>query len=497
MVDRTFDHYRIDSTLGQGGMGVVYKARDTHLDRIVAIKLLRADKVIDHTRRLRFFQEAKAASALNHPNIVTIHDIRSVEGLDLIVMEFIGGRTLAEVIPQKGLPPAQALNYAIQIADGLARAHEAGIIHRDLKPSNLMVSDDGRVKILDFGLAKLMEPAQSSKQDTTLTVLPPTEDGIVIGTAAYMSPEQASGVKLDARSDIFSFGSVLYEMLTGLRPFAADGPVQILNKIQNEDPAPPRQINPGVPAELESIVLRCLRKNPARRYQTMTDLRAALEDLREESEHRKQTHVRRTRRWVWFALTPIAALAIYLAGQASRAREPAEPLQATALTTFPGAELYPTLSPDGNHVAFTWSGPKQDNVDVYVQHIGSAGTPLRITFGAQDDHNPVWSPDGRWIAFLRGDPSRPLSRSKRELRLIPPLGGAERKVAEIDFQELTVNSALLEWCPDSKCLIVTDTLGEGKPDALFVVNAESGDKRPLTRPQPPVLADTNPALSPD
>jgi serine/threonine protein kinase len=461
MIDRTLDHYRIESTLGEGGMGVVYKARDTHLNRTVAIKLLRTDKAEDPNRRQRFYQEARAASALNHPNIVTIHDIRSVNGIDLIVMEFVPGRTLADVVPQKGLPFAKALTYALQIVDGLAKAHEAGIIHRDLKPSNLMVNDDGRVKILDFGLAKLLEPAQSSPDGTTLTVLPPTEEGIVVGTAAYMSPEQASGLKLDARSDIFSFGSVLYEMLTGRRPFTASATLQILSRIQNEEPRPPRQLNSAIPEELERIVLRCMRKDPARRYQTMADLKAALEDLREESASGKYTRIRRKTTWAWIAIVPIAAVAIYLAGQATRAREPAESVQATALTTFPGAELYPTLSPDGSHVAFTWSGPRQDNVDIYVQHIDSAGTPLRLTTGPEHDHNPAWSPDGKWIAFLRGDPSRPLSRSKRELRRIPPFGGPERKLADIDFQELTMNSAVLEWCPDSKCLSSRILWGRG------------------------------------
>jgi serine/threonine protein kinase len=497
MVDRTLDHYRIIAPLGEGGMGVVYRARDIHLDRTVAIKLLRPDKVADANRRQRFFQEAKAASALNHPNIVTIHDIRSVDGFDLIAMEYVSGRTLAEVIPFKGLSSDTVLRYAVQIADGLARAHNAGIIHRDLKPSNLMVTDDGGIKILDFGLAKLLEPTQLSPDDSTLTALPPTEEGIVFGTAAYMSPEQANGLKVDARSDIFSFGSVVYEMLTGKRPFTGTGAVQVLNRIQNEEPVWPRQLNPAIPAELERIVVRCMRKDPARRYQTMLDLKAALEDLREEPASRQHSPARLKFRLAWAGLIPIVVIAVYLAGRAWRAREPVQPLQATALTTFPGPELFPTFSPDGNHVAFTWSGPKQENVDIYVQQIGSAGTALRLTSDAQDDHNPAWSPDGRWIAFLRGDASRPLARSRRELRLVPPLRGPEKKLADIEFQELTTNSVLLDWCPDSKCVVVTDAVGSGGPDALFIVSIETGEKRRLTSPRPPVLADTNPAVSPD
>src|SRR5262249_42218463 len=222
MIDQTLDHYRIESKLGEGGMGVVYKARDTHLDREVAIKVLPADKVADPTRKQRFVQEAKAASALNHPNIITIHDIRSSDGVDVIVMEFVEGKTLDELIPAKGLRPALALRYAVQISDALAKAHGAGILHRDLKPSNIMVSEEGRIKILDSGLAKLFEPGESSHDAATLTARELTEEGAVLGTAAYMSPEQAEGRKLDGRSDIFSFGSVLYQMLTGQRPFTAD-----------------------------------------------------------------------------------------------------------------------------------------------------------------------------------------------------------------------------------------------------------------------------------
>ncbi|MGH9176725.1 MAG: TolB family protein, partial [Vicinamibacterales bacterium] len=165
----------------------------------------------------------------------------------------------------------------------------------------------------------------------------------------------------------------------------------------------------------------------------------------------------------------------------------------TLLLSF---QLYPSLSSDGNHVAFTWTGPRQDNTDIYVQQIG-AGTPLRLTTDPQSDYNPVWSPDGRWVAFLRGDPARPLGRSDREVRLIAPLGGPERKLADVRVQEIADNPVYLAWCPDSTCLIVTATLGEGKPDALFVVSLDTGDKRQLTNPEAPVLADTNPALSPD
>jgi serine/threonine protein kinase len=215
MIGQTLDHYRIESKLGEGGMGVVYEARDTHLDRPVAIKILPADKVADPGRKQRFVQEARAASALNHPNIVTIYDIRSQDGTDFIVMEHIKGRTLDQLIAAKGMHPARALKYAVQIADAMAQAHGAGILHRDLKPSNIMVTDEGRAKLLDFGLAKLLEPMDSLADAITLGARPMTKEGAVLGTAAYMSPEQAEGRPVDARSDIFSFGAVLYEILAG------------------------------------------------------------------------------------------------------------------------------------------------------------------------------------------------------------------------------------------------------------------------------------------
>ena len=493
MIGQTLDHYRIESKLGQGGMGVVYKARDTHLDRPVAIKVLPPGKVADPARKQRFVQEAKAASALNHPNIVTIYDISSEAGMDFIAMEFIDGKTLDGVIPPKGLRPAQALNYAVQVADALAKAHGAGIVHRDLKPSNIMVTDEGRIKIVDFGLAKLLEPAESSPDAATLTVRPMTEEGAVLGTAAYMSPEQAEGRKLDGRSDVFSFGSVLYEMVTGRKPFTGDSYLAILTRILHEDPTAPGQLAASLPPELEKIILRCLRKDPARRYQTMADLKVALEDVQEESGSAKRVRAPSRWRWAWAASVPVLLAAGYFAWQAWRTPESTEPPRAVPLTAFPGAELYPSFSPDGNHVAFTWTGPKQDNPDIYVQQIG-AGSPLRLTTDPHSDNNPAWSPDGRWIAFLRSQSQA----GNSELRLIPPLGGQERKVAEIRLQPIyPIPPVYLAWCPDSTCLIVTDFQVEGKPEALFVVSLDTGGKRQLTNPQPPVLGDTNPAVSPD
>ena len=317
MIGKTIAHYQILEKLGEGGMGVVYKARDTHLDRLVALKVLPPEKVADPERKRRFVQEAKAASALNHPNIITIHDIASENGIDFIVMEYVQGKTLDALVPRKGLRLNETLKLAIQMADALAKAHSAGIIHRDLKPSNLMVTEAGLVKVLDFGLAKLTEVSESG-DETTRTLEHQTEEGTIVGTVSYMSPEQAEGKKVDARSDIFSFGSVLYEMATGQQAFHGDSKMSTLAAIMNQEPKPISQLVPGIPRDLEKIITRCLRKDLNRRFQTMADLKVTLEELKEESDSGTLAGtlpvVRPARRpWVW-AAAAMVVVAIAVAG---------------------------------------------------------------------------------------------------------------------------------------------------------------------------------------
>src|SRR5512137_89544 len=280
MIGKTLGHYQITGKLGEGGMGVVYKARDTHLDRFAALKVLPPEKVSDPDRKRRFIQEAKAASALNHPSIITIYDIDQAAGIDFIAMEYVAGKTLDDLIPRKGIRLPLALKYAVQIADALARAHGAGIIHRDLKPSNVMVDEHGLVKVMDFGLAKLTE-VSGPEAETAATR---TGEGTVLGTAAYMSPEQAEGKQIDTRSDIFSFGSMLYEMLTGQRAFPGDTRASTIASILREEPKAISQVAEGLPREVERIVKRCLRKDPVERFQHMDDLKVALEELKEESD---------------------------------------------------------------------------------------------------------------------------------------------------------------------------------------------------------------------
>jgi serine/threonine protein kinase/tetratricopeptide (TPR) repeat protein len=267
-----FGPYEILALLGAGGMGEVYQARDARLNRVVALKFLPPDKVADPDRRRRFINEAQATSALNHPNIITIHDIAEADGAAFIVMEFVRGRTLDEIIGGRGLPVSDAIRYATEVADALAAAHAAQIIHRDLKPANVMVTEDGRVKVLDFGLAKLVDESHTGPETATMH----TDVGAILGTAAYMSPEQAEGRQVDTRSDIFSFGLVLYEMLSGRRAFDRKTWVSTITAILRDEPPALATIKPDTPAWLELNVGRCLRKDPAHRFQSMAEVKRAL-----------------------------------------------------------------------------------------------------------------------------------------------------------------------------------------------------------------------------
>ncbi len=504
MIGGLIAHYRILEKLGAGGMGEVYLAEDTTLGRRVALKILPDAHTRDPERLARFKQEARAASALNHPNILTIHEVGLADGHHFIATEFVEGQTLGALLASRGrMATVEALEIAAQVASALASAHGAGIVHRDVKPENVMLRGDGYVKVLDFGLALIRLPDAAARMARTdLTAAPTveaplTQEGVVLGTVHYMSPEQASGRAVDARSDIFSLGSVLYEMVTGQRAFQRGTVMETLAAIIDREPEP---LPARLPPELSKLILRCLRKEPERRFQTMADLKVALDDVREErsgSARRADAGARRIGRG---AAVLLAVLAVVLAAavmvRARRGRFAGQPLSAVALTTLPGIERSPSFSPDANHVAFAWTAPQKDNSDIYVQQIGQ-GTPLRLTTDPLDDYNPAWSPDGRWIAFLRGQPPSPTGARSRELRLIPPLGGPERKLADVRGQDFFPAGAYLSWSPDSRSLVVPDSPGEGLPDALVVVSLETGEKRRLTNPQSPIFADTSPAVAPD
>lgn len=289
---KTISHYRILSRIGAGGMGEVYLAEDTKLDRKVAIKLLPPESVADEQAKKRLVREAKAAAKLDHPNICSIHEVGESEGRGFIVMQYVEGETLAFRIQRKPLELRESLDIAVQLADALAEAHSRGIIHRDIKPQNVMLTPRGQVKVLDFGLARVVRERsliESSSETESLLTTP----GVVMGTVPYMSPEQIRCEELDARSDLFSFGAVLYEMITGHQPFAAESAAMTISAIVTRDPAPVARFSREVPSELERIVSKALRKDREQRYQTARDLLIDLESLRRHLEF--EAHLERSK----------------------------------------------------------------------------------------------------------------------------------------------------------------------------------------------------------
>ena len=484
LTGRTVGRYEIVVKLGAGGMGEVYRARDTRLKREVALKVLPPKWIADAERKRRFEREARAASSLNHPNIVTIYDIDQVGGVSFIAMEYVAGKTLDQVIPKTGLPLHEALTYATGISGGLTAAHGAGIVHRDIKPSNLMVTTTGQLKVLDFGLAKLTEPNPAGVDAPTGSLNPETEEGAIVGTISYMSPEQAQGKPVDARSDIFSFGSVLYEMVTGRKAFQGDTKITTLAAIiEREPPA----LNGNLPVELQQLITRCLRKDPERRIQQMDDVRIAIQELKEEPGSGRSSVAPLRRHWTW-VLTGL--LAAGFAGAVWHGRDGGQissPIEVTPLTSYPGEETYPNLSPDGNHVVFSWNGEKRDNTDIYVKQIG-APTPVPLTTNPADDLSPAFSPDGRSIGFVRS------LATGYVFVTIPSIGGSERVVGDIlstdHFRDLIdqMPGPLFAWFPDGKHVVTA---------GLAVFSVETGESTELTSRPPNLLADSSPAVSPD
>jgi Tol biopolymer transport system component/predicted Ser/Thr protein kinase len=490
-VPELIGRYRVTAKLGEGGMGVVYLAYDAKLQRSVAIKML--SDVSDPAARKRLLQEARTASALNHPHICTVHEVDDGGPQAFIVMEHVEGKPLSEVIPSAGFAPEAVLHHGLTIADALAHAHERAIVHGDVKASNVLVTPQGRAKVVDFGMATRVAGHDQTQIATQSTALLP-ETGIMRGTLPYMAPEQLRGAAGDARSDVWALGVLLYEMTAGRRPFSGQTSFELTSAIISQDPA---SLPHKAPPPLRAAIERCLEKSPERRYQQAGEVRAALEAIQTGRSRMAWRPPLPGRRWAWAALMPVLLAAAFLGWRMSRPPQPTEPLEAVPLTTLPGVEVYPSLSPEGNYVAFAWNGPTQDNYDIYIQMIGS-GAPLRLTIDPSSEQSPVWSPDGRWIAFLRGDaPSRLALDGTVELRLIPPLGGPERKVADIHVRAQPTPPGYLAWCPDSSCLIVTDEQGERKPLALFVVSLDTGEKRRLTDPPPSAIGDSNPSIAPD
>jgi eukaryotic-like serine/threonine-protein kinase len=477
LVGKTVSHYRILDKLGEGGMGIVYKAEDTRLDRVVALKLL-APHLLRHTdSRTRFVREAKAAAALEHPNICMVFEIDEADGQTFLAMSFVDGENLKEKIEHRPLKLEGALDIAIQIAEGLQAAHWKSVVHRDVKPGNILIDTEGQVKIVDFGLAQLGKLTQI------------TESGTTLGTPAYMSPEQVEGREVDHRADIWSLGVVFYEMLTGRLPFEGDTQQAISHKILYEEPEPPTALRGRLPLELDRIVEKALAKDRAERYQHADDLIVDLRRLKRQSESGIATQTVQAipappppiwRRWAIPGAVALVALAAGLGWfllPDGTAPTPEAPLRVIPLTSYPGLEEHPSLSPDGTQVAFRWNGTDQDNWDIYAKIIGPQESQQRLTTDPAEDYGPAWSPDGTAIAFLRD-----LGETKAGVFVIPARGGAERKVAEIYDRLLRWRLSWgmlprVAWTPDSQRLIVGGEAPDPKSPGFFLVSLATSELR--------------------
>jgi serine/threonine protein kinase/Tol biopolymer transport system component len=495
LIGKTIAHYEVLEKLGGGGMGVVYRARDIELERFAAIKFLPDDLIRDADALARFRREARAASTLNHPGICTIYEIGEDQGRPYLVMELLDGQPLEQAISRGGMDLPTILAIGIEVADALDAAHSEGIVHRDIKPANIFLTKRGHAKVLDFGLAKVGPRFGGSTSLSAETARGLTQAGAIMGTINYMSPEQVRGLPVDARTDLFSFGVVLYQMVTGNLPFRGATSGTMLEAILRQAPVPAVRLNPDVPDRFEAIITKCLEKDRDLRYQHASEIGSDLKRLKRDldSQHLSsptapddpgpssvrsatsrpistrpgemsripgaQPHSRGLTAAAVLGAVAIIGAALYWRVHApSPAGEADGPIVVRPLATLPGAETLPTFAPEGNAVAFSWDGPAENNRDIYVKLIDS-GEPLRLTTHPDFDTGPIFSRDARRIAFSRFSDAS----FKSAVYVIPALGGTEQRVAD---------GWANDWSPDGASLAVA--IMEKGIRALSLVNVETG-----------------------
>lgn len=478
LIGQRLAHYEITANLGEGAMGEVWRATDTKLNRDVAIKVLPSEMAADPERLERFEREAQAIAALNHPSIVTIYSVEQAEGLPLLTMELVAGKTLDQHIPSDGLPLTQLFDLAIPIADALASAHEKGIIHRDLKPANVMVTEAGRVKVLDFGLAKLAD-TRFGEEETALM----TQAGMLLGTVPYMSPEQAQAKPVDHRSDVFSLGIILYEMATGLRPFQGDNPASVISALLKDRPPSVTDLKAELPNHLGRIVRRCLEKTPQRRFQSAREVQLELEGLERElsmgtggvdsrpaTQPPGRNYAGSTSslpgRWLNIVPWAIAAVAVVAMTVVATTRsepvdETPDPPRVRALT-YSGNSGMPSVSADGRTMAFMSN--RDGRARIWLKQMAGGEAPL--TEGR--DIYPDMSPDGAAVAFMRfRDPGTPPTVFRRQA-----VGGKARPLVEFGGDPA--------WSPDGEEIAFLRRFSDGS-SAVLVVGADGGEPVELHR----------------